>query len=331
MLDHIISLDREIPRIPILYATEEGFFKDDQIVLSLLMEDLSQAPDDLDVHEVYSMEKKDKSDFLLCLIALGTGWDQERSMARESLIVPDLPACENGSRGIDVFLPKTLLGLGEIIPPPDGYPHRNSTLSTPGTFTNCHWDLHGIAQIIVQVFGKKLWYTWPGTVDNLKIFAPYYHMPSQEVQFNIPRALKELSGLEIVYLDQPGQLFYLKPYTIHTCIGITNSGHIGHTYVSYPDFPAWKEAHMMVESCWKEMVTTRPNDLQLREKCIEETKTGLRAFSYWVKLFSSIPEHPFHPAFKKELESVEDSMSEYIEYYKQSKPGVVTGGKRKRA
>ncbi|KAF8964832.1 hypothetical protein BDZ97DRAFT_1757740 [Flammula alnicola] len=107
--------------------------------------------------------------------------------------------------------------------------HWESVICGRGTLTNCHIDKWVMAIYMAHVSGKKLWFFWPLTPENIKIFAN--HHLSKDT-FTICKGIKMFSGLEVLLLDDNQVTWHMVPGTIHTVITFSKlASHTGFYYI----------------------------------------------------------------------------------------------------
>ncbi|KAF8955102.1 hypothetical protein BDZ97DRAFT_1927461 [Flammula alnicola] len=107
--------------------------------------------------------------------------------------------------------------------------HWESVICGRGALTNCHIDEWIMAIYMAHVSGKKLWFFWPPTPENIKIFAN--HHLSKDT-FTICEGIKMFSGLELLLLDDDQVAWHMVPGTIHAVMTFSKlASHTGFYYI----------------------------------------------------------------------------------------------------
>lgn len=94
---------------------------------------------------------------------------------------------------------------------------------------------------MIHFWGKKLWLFWPPTDKNLAIYGPLHlQAPLWDRTEN---CIRQLEGLQVLYLDDELTAFVVGPNTLHAVISITECAHAGIPFSSYSHFQ--ESARMM--------------------------------------------------------------------------------------
>lgn len=140
-------------------------------------------------------------------------------------------ATQNGLLDCGFQVPEFLLvhtvflspvGNGDELPFDSGNepPCFHSILTPAGTVTDIHCDSEIAASLLVQLYGTKVLFSWPGTKANRDYFQKSY---GTEHHLRLPEAVsKMIEGFRLTILN-PGDALVLKPGMIHAVVSPDNS------------------------------------------------------------------------------------------------------------
>ncbi|KAJ8074349.1 hypothetical protein PM082_012662 [Marasmius tenuissimus] len=104
------------------------------------------------------------------------------------------------------------------------HPGEASTSITPyGHVTSPHTDPFPASIVVHHFQGRKLWFTWPPTKENLTLFRI---QGADHTYRDLPLWIRQLKGLEVILMETTGSTFMMRPFTIHACISLSKSCHI---------------------------------------------------------------------------------------------------------
>jgi len=101
----------------------------------------------------------------------------------------------------------------------DEQPLFHSIITPATTVSDIHDDGALIANFLVQLYGVKVLFSWPGTTANRKFFRDYH---GRDHFLVLGDAISKMDGLKLTFLN-PGDGVNLEPGMIHALISLTNS------------------------------------------------------------------------------------------------------------
>lgn len=153
----------------------------------------------------------------------------------------------------------------------DSEDRRPATYTQPGSITSAHKDGFGYGIRIYQVLGSKLWLVWPPTEQNISWICRNLYELNYSPEHSLDMYLRSMEGLQ-VYLVEEGDCFDVPPLTIHCCLSLTTSIHIGVSTWSLDGLNAAKMINKKMIGWWSEW--TKLNAEAERQKSEEEEKAG---------------------------------------------------------
>lgn len=140
-------------------------------------------------------------------------------------------AKENGLLACGLRPPQFLLDPGVFISPvgngeelplasKDELPCFHSIITPAGTITDVHCDCDIAASLLVQLYGTKVLFSWPGTKANRDYFQ---HSVGIDHHLRLPEAVSKMTeGFKFTIL-KPGDAVVLEPGMIHAVVSPENS------------------------------------------------------------------------------------------------------------
>lgn len=311
-IKHILQSPSAIDKSPLLDLTDQQYFKVKHVSKVDLMEDLTRSSK-LKITESYTGGGQHTPASLLGSIAstsLGSAaFNTNRWWILGAL---NIPPHEKGSKFIALKTPLFLMEDGDISEVEGGYCDRSSAIMCAGFLTEPHYDYYGVPSLITHVFGRKLWFVWPATLENLEIAAKFLLDEGLSEKFTIEVALGSLKGLQLFYCTEQDDAFILEPYAIHAVISETNCGHTSKLFTSYSVFGTWDSAHtslvrMLVKSCKK-----AGNDRLETLRVVDQLQEGLRGFLHWESLLKHRPGHTSAFHTRSRLAAIEEEVQAHI-------------------
>jgi hypothetical protein len=102
-----------------------------------------------------------------------------------------------------------------------------SVITGRGAITEAHIDEVTLHAHMIHIHGRKLWLFWPPTPENLEFLFRNKHF-SETRKLPVDLAIKNLKGLEVLFIDDEKIGFSIPPSTIHAVMSFSKiSGHTG--------------------------------------------------------------------------------------------------------
>jgi hypothetical protein len=333
-LEHLFSKHPSIQPTPLLDLGEQSFYESIHISEKNLMADLMSGAWAVDVKEAYTGDTGSLAwrsiDLLVSMASASRGpkaFDQDTGRRWITAALNIRPSTGLGSEPISVRTPLFLQDVGDIAPVTGGFPDRTSAITSAGYLTEPHFDYYGVPQLILHISGRKLWFVWPASMENLDTLKTRFASDEISLQkLTIGFALENLKGLKLYYCTRQDEAFVLEPYAIHAVISETTCGHVNKLFTSFDLYQAWTDAHGFLTEKLVSNCRQSGNDPQLIKHAVHELREGAKAFLHWESLFERYPTDPLTPRFKKDLNGVKEK----VIIHTQELEKALTKNKRKR-
>jgi hypothetical protein len=157
-------------------------------------------------------------------------------------------------------------------------PRFVSVCSPFGAITEPHIDAPGIGMIVFSISGKKLWFLWPTTSQNLRWMEDHNDdaRPAE-----LCSALRHLSGLTMRVLS-PGFLMTVRPGTIHAVLSLEASSHVTLDICAMREFERAK-SNMEWEIRWLRRMASSGRGFQR-----SRVSTSLEVLDIWETLSEDV-------------------------------------------
>ncbi|KAJ3885259.1 hypothetical protein GG344DRAFT_82926 [Lentinula edodes] len=134
---------------------------------------------------------------------------------------------------------------------------QNAYLTLP------HVDGMGAHMRFGHIWGAKLWILWPLTAENYSHVNSQWFVPGSAKTPGIHWCFEKLGPPEVVLMEAP-VTFHLPPCTIHACLSLTQSAHVGQYFLCSDGFEDAKIINQTIMEAWKRVEMHWKNQMDSR-------------------------------------------------------------------